>query len=306
MPFLFGLYSYDSTKEERNLIDNTLTNEFMYLFSQVRSLKEQQVENNKKLSSAFRVIKHDVSRTDRQLPAFKDKKAPGLKMVTKLLKTYCIFNPPIGYLQGMNDLFVPILLSFMPNWDSNGFPINNDGSHVNFDEYIPKIFWCYDAMLRNTNHIKILSSITAECQKLAENVFRVLSKVSPIASIWIKRNNISSLLWLYSDFVLLFKRSFANIWDVWLVLNSSPKPEHWMKYFVTAVIMRSFDQLSLLPEVSLTTMMDAFPKIMNTLSIQQLGDTALWLAEKVPPEDTLKEDENIKTTGFSFFEPVWN
>ena len=131
-------------------------------------------------------------------------------MLEDLLKAYCVYNPPIGYLQGMNDLFVPILLAYMPDWDENGDPIDKDGKVVDYKSYMPEIFWCFDSMLRNTDHLSFLSSVTEHCQGEAEIVHQILSQISPIAAIWMKRNNLSELLWCYSDFVLLFKRSFED------------------------------------------------------------------------------------------------
>ena len=72
----------------------------------------------KKISSAFRVISHDVLRTDRGMKAFSNENGIGLKMVTDLLHTYILFNMPVGYLQGMNDLFVPLLLAFFDDWNA--------------------------------------------------------------------------------------------------------------------------------------------------------------------------------------------
>jgi hypothetical protein len=41
---------------------------------------------------------------------------------------YAIYNPPIGYLQGMNDLFVPLILTFISGWSEDGEPIDIDRS----------------------------------------------------------------------------------------------------------------------------------------------------------------------------------
>jgi len=307
LPYVFGVYPPNLTEKERVILDEELAHEFSYIMKQALSYKKEQIENNKRLSSAFRVIKHDVSRTDRQLPAFKHPKAPGLKMVTRLLKTYCIFNPPIGYLQGMNDLFVPILLAFLPKWNDEGSPIDNNGEKIDHEPYLSKVFWCFDAMLRNTNHLKLLANVTEQCQCQAKAVFHILSKVSPLASIWMRRNALDGLLWCYSDFVLLFKRSFSSIWSVWLQLNCSPYPEKWLTYFVAAIIVRGFDQLAMLPDVTITTMMDAFPKILQSMEMPVLGRTALWLAQKVPPTKKSNDsnDGEAQMGDFHFFETEW-
>ena len=307
LPFVFGVYSPTSSREEREKLDSQLKQEFNQLVEQVDSYTEEQIENNKRISAAFRVIQHDVSRTDRQHPAFKISDGTGLKMVTRLLKTYCIFNPPIGYLQGMNDLFVPILLAFLPRWNSECEPITEDGSIMDYKPYLPTIFWCFDAMLRNIDHLKLLANVTAQCRKQAETVFQIISKVSPLPAIWMRRNKITELLWCYSDFVLLFKRSFTDIWSVWLQLNCSPHPPNWLAYFVAAIILQGFDQLAQITDVNITTMMDSFPKILEQMDLKKIGQTSLWLAQQVPPTSisTPEKEEKIKMTGFKYFETEW-
>lgn len=307
LPFAFGIYDINSTKAERDALDKELSDEFDQFSEQVTSLTPNQIENNKKVSAAFRVIKHDVSRTDRQLPAFKNKKAPGLKMVTRLLKTYCIFNPPIGYLQGMNDLFVPIILSFLPKWNEEGAPIDDDGNIIDHQPYMSSIFWCFDAMLRNIDHLQLLASVTEQCQKQAEGIFQIMLKVSPLAAIWMRRNHLKDLLWCYSDFVLLFKRSFPDIWAVWLQLNCSQYPSTWLAYFVAAILLHSFDELASLQDVTIPVMMENFPRILSTLKLEVIGATSLWLAEKVKPNVKPKPDTkpDISNTHFKFFETTW-
>ena len=56
-------------------------------------------------------------------------------MITNLLKSYSVFNPPLGYLQGMNDLFVPILLAYLPNWSEEGIPLDDNGNAISEEEY---------------------------------------------------------------------------------------------------------------------------------------------------------------------------
>jgi hypothetical protein len=127
LPFIFGVFALDSTLEQRTQLRRRLDEEFALLLEQAVSYGDSQVAKNRKLSAAFRVIQHDVSRTDRQLSAFATDNGIGLLMVTHLLQAYCVFNPPIGYLQGMNDLFVPILLPFCPSGTTQDSPSMNVG-----------------------------------------------------------------------------------------------------------------------------------------------------------------------------------
>jgi len=307
LPFVFAVYDLNSTAESREKLKQELEDEFKNLKAQVEAYTPTQIENNVKLSSAFRVIKHDVSRTDRHLLAFKSTEGPGLQMVTRLLESYCVFNPPIGYLQGMNDLFVPILLAFLPKWDDNGNPVSEDSQVIDHEQFLSTIFWCFDAMLRNTDHLDLLADVTKQCQIQANEVQKILTKVSPLAAIWMKKKELKDLLWCYSDFVLLFKRSFPDIWGVWLQLNCAPYPQKWLTYFVAAIVVQGFNRISSLEDVTITAMMDQFPRILEGLDLTLLGETALWLAEKVPPQNVKEkpEDKQFKMSGFKYFETPW-
>jgi hypothetical protein len=207
----------------------------------------------------------------------------------------------------MNDLFVPILLAFLPNWADDGQPLDTDGKVLGYLPFLPTIFWCFDAMLRNIDHLKLLQSVTEQCQKLAEAVFQIMTKVSPLGAIWIKRNNLKELLWCYSDFVLLFKRSFDEIWAVWLQLNCAPHPANWLAYFVAAVLVQGFDQLAQTKDVTITTIMDTFPKILRSINVENIGKTSLWLAQQVPPESISGQEAkvSIAMSHFKFFETEW-
>lgn len=304
LPFVFGVYDLKSTQKERDAQTEQQKKEFDILVEEVKLLEPNQVAANKKLSSAFRVISHDISRTDRLNIAFKEVEKPGLTMLTTLLQSYCIFNPPISYLQGMNDLFVPIILAYIPDWNDEGMPIDNNGNLIEYNNLMSDIFWCFDAMLRNTNQLSFLASVTEQCQAQAVIVNNILKKVSPLAAIWMRRNNLHQLLWCYSDFVLLFKRSFEYIWTVWFQFNCSPDPIHWLTYFVAALIMETFPKLTKMKDVTIPTVMERFPVFMKELDHHRLGLISLWLAtqytfEKQEPE---KPPELPK---FDFFKPFW-
>jgi len=299
LPFIFGVYPLDSSSEERASIDQKLIDEYSVYKNQLGCIHQSQIDSNKKLNSNFRVISQDIMRTDRQHIAFADQKGPGLALLTQLLKIYCIFNPPIGYLQGMNDLFVPIMLSYIPKWNPEGLPFDENDKPIDSMELAPVIFWCFEAMLRNTNHISFLSSVTDQCQKKAQLVHKILQKISPMAAIWMRRAGLKDLLWIYSDLVLLFKRTYENVWIIWDQINCSSNPKCWLTYFLAALIMRSFDELSSIDDCSITTVMDVFPKIISKLDHKEIGLISLWLAKEYPLEvEEAKPPVNVDETDF--------
>ena len=307
IPFAVGIYHFDSTSAEREEIDKQIQTEFNQIREQEKLLLKDQISHNIKLTQAFRIIDHDVARTDRGTAPFKNANSPGLTMLTTLLRLYVIYNPPISYLQGMNDLFVPIITTYIQNWSPDGVPLDKDGNELDYEKLMPIMFWSFDAMLKNTNHIPMLENITERCTELSEQAQDLLQRISPIASIWMKRNNLANLLWFYSDFVLMFKRSFDNIWPTWLQFNCSPNPENFLVYFITAMVITAFDQFATLPDVSMTATMDAFPKILSTLDAHYVGEVALWVSINYPTNDPKQQSHNTTTnnTEFEFFPFSW-
>ena len=306
LPFVFGVYDLDSTSTERKELDAKLLDDYNKLNTQVVSVKKHQLLHHKKLGESFKVITQDVERTDRTHNAFKSSDKPGMEMLTRLLRIYCMYNPPISYLQGMNDLFVPIIHAYFPIWDQEGYPVDANGTHLETAPLMPRIFWNYEAMIRNIDHLSLLSGVTEQCMEKARNSLKIITAVSPMITIWYKKYGLSDLLWIYADFVLLFKRTFHSIWDTWLQFNCAPDPKHWLIYFTAAIIIDTFPKFSRNSDISVTTMMDQFPKAVAEVDVHEVGNIALWLYKKVP-FDTIETQNKLDPCKehFDFFEMDW-
>lgn len=306
LPFVFGLYPLKSTTAEREQIDKRISDETDSLMKQVEIKQKEQTSHSKRITEIFRVITNDVLRTDRHLNTFKNPKGIGSDILTKFLKMFSILFPPLGYLQGMNDLFVPLMLSYIPDWSEDSTPIDKDGNPLDYKPLLPKIFWCFEAMMHNTNHLEMLSRVTDCCQQQAIVVHYLLEKVCPIAAIWMRKNGLKGLLWCYSDFVLLFKRTFTDVWPTWLQFNCSPNPSRWLSIFMCSILIAGFDQLTRLPDVQINSMMDAYPKILSSISLKKISQIALWLVSVVPLEPIVEKKENDVQTKFTFFKTSWS
>lgn len=55
------------------------------------------------------VIEKDVVRTDRGNPFFAGDDNPNLEIMKNILLNYAVYNPGLGYTQGMSDLLAPVL-----------------------------------------------------------------------------------------------------------------------------------------------------------------------------------------------------
>ena len=278
LPFLCNLYPSNSTEKERQEINVKLRKSYDRLNEMVQLVQEYQVVNNKKLSCSYRVISHDVLRTDRHHPAFKENDGPGLTLLTKILHAYNVYNPCVNYVQGMNDLFVPILDAFIREWDEKGNPIDENGEIMDIDKIDHIMFWCYAHFLEVTNHTDFLPLVSEQCKNMSLKVMEVLKDVSPAVAIWLEAKNLTELIWCYTDYVLLFKRSFQQILPVWMNIISAPDPCEWITHFAASLIIASFDELSKMPNVAITDILATFPNIIQSLDVNQISRSANYIS----------------------------
>ena len=66
-------------------------------------------KNTKPLFS--QTIDKDVRRTERKHPFFAEEGCVGLRMLRRLLITLSVYDPELAYVQGMNEICAPILLT---------------------------------------------------------------------------------------------------------------------------------------------------------------------------------------------------
>ncbi|KAL0085745.1 putative GTPase activating protein [Phycomyces blakesleeanus] len=116
--FLTGVYSWNSTKEERATLLKQKKAEYAKLKSQWADNEEYQKD------PTFQDQKHrigkDVHRTDRTVPMYANEDMPNpdplmhvgtnqnLETLKDILCTYNIHNTELGYVQGMSDLLSPL------------------------------------------------------------------------------------------------------------------------------------------------------------------------------------------------------
>ena len=298
--FILGVYPLNSTLCEREAISQSLEREFELLCFQLETASEQQIAFHKRRFSAFRVIDHDVHRTDRGEAAFKNVDGVGLRIIGKILKVYTIFNPPISYLQGMNDLVVPILFAFFPDWNEKSEPIDKEGNVItDWPKHVWKIFWCFEGLLRNVNHLELLSNVTEQTKVQSRKVSMILRKLSPMAQVMMKRSGLMELHWCYSDFILLFKRTFPNVWPVWLQLNCAPDPQQWLSFFIASIFLDCFEEMTKLGDSSVTLVMEAFPRMIKNTNLDLVGRLALWVANEMANDKDYQEFCASQVSAFS-------
>ncbi|XP_069511300.1 TBC1 domain family member 16 [Ambystoma mexicanum] len=126
-PFLLRYYSCESTSQEREALRVQRRRDYFEIQQKRLTMNpEQQKEFWRNVQ--FTVDK-DVVRTDRSNPFFRGQDNPNVESMRRILLNYAVYNPSIGYSQGMSDLVAPILTEVLDESDT---------------------FWCFVGLMQNT------------------------------------------------------------------------------------------------------------------------------------------------------------
>ncbi|CAK1547050.1 unnamed protein product [Leptosia nina] len=107
-PFLLHCYPYNSTYDEREIILQIRTREYDEITK--RRLEKMTPEQHAMFWKTVQsVIEKDVVRTDRGNPFFAGENNYNVEIMKNILLNYAVYNPVLGYTQGMSDLLAPVL-----------------------------------------------------------------------------------------------------------------------------------------------------------------------------------------------------
>uniref|UniRef100_A0A1A8FM01 TBC1 domain family, member 16 n=2 Tax=Nothobranchius korthausae TaxID=1143690 RepID=A0A1A8FM01_9TELE len=126
-PFLLHYYSYDSTSEEREAW--RLQKRAHYHDIQQGRLSMSPEEHSEFWRKVQFTVDKDVVRTDRSNQFFRGENNPNVEIMRRILLNYAVFNPDMGYCQGMSDLVAPLLTEIQDESDT---------------------FWCFVGLMENT------------------------------------------------------------------------------------------------------------------------------------------------------------
>ncbi|XP_037113050.1 TBC1 domain family member 16 isoform X4 [Syngnathus acus] len=126
-PFLLHYYSYDSSSQEREAW--RLQKRTQYHDVQQRRLNMSPEEHSDFWRKVQFTVDKDVVRTDRSNQFFRGDNNPNVEIMRRILLNYAVFNPVMGYCQGMSDLVAPLLTEIQDESDT---------------------FWCFVGLMENT------------------------------------------------------------------------------------------------------------------------------------------------------------
>ncbi|XP_003464836.1 TBC1 domain family member 16 isoform X1 [Cavia porcellus] len=126
-PFLLRYYSPESTSEEREALRVQKRREYEEI--QQKRLTMSPEEHRAFWRNVQFTVDKDVVRTDRSNQFFRGDDNPNVESMRRILLNYAVYNPTIGYSQGMSDLVAPILAEVLDESDT---------------------FWCFVGLMQNT------------------------------------------------------------------------------------------------------------------------------------------------------------
>ncbi|CAL8305807.1 unnamed protein product [Merluccius merluccius] len=126
-PFLLRYYSCDSSSEHREAW--RLQKRTHYHDVQQRRLSMTPEEHSEFWRKVQFTVDKDVVRTDRSNLFFRGENNPNVEIMRRILLNYAVFNPDMGYCQGMSDLVAPLLTEVQDESDT---------------------FWCFVGLMENT------------------------------------------------------------------------------------------------------------------------------------------------------------
>ncbi|XP_065846695.1 TBC1 domain family member 16-like isoform X2 [Oscarella lobularis] len=199
-PFLIGFYEMNSTKEEREKVDESRKKEYEKINKERACITDRKGLEHMKTTRDK--VEFDVTRTDRTCGYYSGENNPHVDQLSNILLNYAVYNRDLAYTQGMSDLLSPLLA-------------------VLDDEV--KAFWCFAllmkrneffsnpklALIKNTNLLRDLVKL------FLPEFFAYVESVPPA----------SELLFCHRWFLLCFKREFL-LNDVHLIWES-----HWTRYY---------------------------------------------------------------------------
>uniref|UniRef100_A0A3B4Z5U3 TBC1 domain family, member 15 n=1 Tax=Stegastes partitus TaxID=144197 RepID=A0A3B4Z5U3_9TELE len=94
--FLLGYFPWESSLEERKVLQRAKTDEYFRMKLQWKSVSEEQERRNSRLRDYRSLIEKDVNRTDRTNRFYEGIDNPGLVLLHDILMTYCMYDFDLG------------------------------------------------------------------------------------------------------------------------------------------------------------------------------------------------------------------
>ncbi|XP_029655014.1 TBC1 domain family member 15 isoform X3 [Octopus sinensis] len=195
--FLLDYYKWDSTKKSREEERKRKVDDYFKMKLQWKTISADQESRFTKLKDSKTLIEKDVSRTDRTHKFFEGDGNHNLQVLNDILRTYCMYNFDLSYVQGMSDLLSPILVIMENEVDA---------------------FWCFAGFMET-----VCSNFEMDQQGMKTQLAQMhtlMQFVDPELCSYLESHDSGNFYFCFRWLLIVFKRefSFPDIQRLWEVL----------------------------------------------------------------------------------------
>ncbi|KAL4835421.1 hypothetical protein H8958_020824 [Nasalis larvatus] len=214
-PFLLRYYSHESTSEEREALRLQKRKEYSEI--QQKRLSMTPEEHRAFWRNVQFIVDKDVVRTDRNNQFFRGEDNPNVESMRRILLNYAVYNPAVGYSQGMSDLVAPILAEVLDESDT---------------------FWCFVGLMQNTIFVSSPRDEDMEKQLLYLRELLRLTHVRFYQHLVSLGEDGLQMLFCHRWLLLCFKREFpeAEALRIWEACWAHYQTDYFHLFICVAIV----------------------------------------------------------------------
>ncbi|KAI5764514.1 TBC1D16 [Gulo gulo luscus] len=214
-PFLLRYYNHESTSQEREALRVQKRREYAEI--QQKRLSMTPEEHRAFWRDVQFTVDKDVVRTDRSNQFFRGEDNPNVESMRRILLNYAVYNPAIGYFQGMSDLVAPILAEVLDESDT---------------------FWCFVGLMQNTIFVSSPRDEDMEKQLLYLRELLRLTHVRFYQHLVSLGEDGLHMLFCHRWLLLCFKREFpeAEALRIWEACWAHYQTDYFHLFICVAIV----------------------------------------------------------------------
>lgn len=213
-PFLLLYYPFISTFSEREDIQESRVIEYVAI---VRKRASMTMDEKEAFCRNIQcTVEKDVVRTDRSNPFFAGENNPNVETMKNILLNYAVYNPSVGYTQGMSDLLAPVLSEIQ-------------------DEVC--VFWCFASLMQRT--IFVSTPTDNDIDKTLCYLRELLRLMYPEFFEHLRKHpDAMDMLFCHRWILLCFKREFPEVdtLRIWEACWANYQTDYFHLFVCTAII----------------------------------------------------------------------
>lgn len=293
-PYLMKFYEPEMTNAMKKEFVEKRLKDYEYLCIQYENLIDEQ----NRYTDNYKIIVHDVERTDKTSPFFEEK-IESYDMLKRMLSCFNLYLPDVGYIQGMGDfatMLFPIYIRAFKDHKVEFF----DGTIVDIKYAESFIFWNLLKLFEVSEQDSLFSSMSENQEFIAERAFAIINLNHRTLSQWLTTNGLSNLYFIYSSFLLQFKRNYPidKVLEIWDIFYSYENPYAFIRFFVASVLFFIFPEIASEGSIQIGNMISILEKSIKNYEPKQILNLAKQLIKKIKSVESQSDWYFMKLPSF--------